>query len=107
MKEENEKKPSAPNAKRSASAKASWTPERRKAFSERQKERPNALGNMSKRGYKRKGGEETSVVGVLTFLKFVAKEVLAEIKTEELNIKTLRRKDVLALLAFVDLRDRR
>src|SRR5688572_5595815 len=78
--------------------KASWTPERRAAHAERMR------GN--KRGRK-KGSDEATVLGVFTFLKFASAEIVRGLNEGELTLRNLPRKDVLTLLAFVDVRDRR
>lgn len=45
------------------------------------------------------------MLGVLTFLKHAAREVLDDIQQERVTLKSLPRKDVLVLLSYVDVRD--
>lgn len=101
MKRKKEKPSSGPDPERSARVKASWTPERRAAFSALQREKPNGGGKPKKQ----KGGEEATVLGVLTVLRHAASAVLADMRTGEITARTVVRKDVLLLLAYVDLRD--
>jgi hypothetical protein len=81
--------------------KAAWTPERRAAQAARMK------GNrQGKRPRKEKGGKEATVLGVLTFLRHAASSIFGDIRSGEETLRTIPRKDVLVLLAFVDVRDK-
>lgn len=74
-----------------------WSAERRAAF-----EAAKASGKTRRK----KGGQEASVLGILTYLRHAGEAVMGDIRDGGVTLRTIPRKDVLVLLAYVDMRDR-
>ena len=88
------------NEEKKKKPRAGWSPERRAAHAAKMQQR--AADGEGRRGRPRKGSEDASVVGILTFIKHAADSVMKGIREGDITLRTMTRKDALILLAHVD-----